>query len=61
MSSGRLGFSLVKWLSACGLTSVSVDVRGQLSGNTATLSSFILEDPDKPTPEVDITVRKASG
>ena len=30
-----------------GLT--SVDVRGQLSGNAATLASFILEDPDKPS------------
>ena len=30
-----------------GLT--SVDVRGQLSGNAASLASFILEGPDKPS------------
>ena len=55
MSSGNLrllGFS------ACGLTSGSVNVRGQLSGITATLGSFVLEDLDKPTPGVDVTVQK---
>ena len=50
MSSGRLALqlsSLHNAFSACGLKSESFDVRGQLSGNTATLVFFILEDPDK--------------